>query len=69
MTTTTDRLLTTEEAAEFLRVSPTTMVSWRRNHTGPAFVSPGGKKKLYRESEILAYVASRTVNPASEARS
>lgn len=63
--TTIDRLLTTEEAAEILRVSPLTMISWRRNHVGPAFIMSGGKKKLYRESAINAYLESRTINPTS----
>lgn len=62
--TTIDRLLTTEEAAKILRVSPLTMIGWRRNRVGPAFIMSGGKKKLYRESDINAYVKSRTINPA-----
>lgn len=62
---TADRLLTTEEAAEILRVSPLTMISWRRKRTGPAFIAAGGKKKLYRESAIHEYIESRTIDPAA----
>lgn len=63
MTTTTDRLLTTDEAAEYLRLRPRTLIKWRRTGTGPRYVASGSKLVCYRASDLAAYVASRIVEP------
>ena len=42
------RLLTVEEAARLLAVSPDTIASWVSNKTIPYIVLPGGERRQYR---------------------
>jgi excisionase family DNA binding protein len=43
--------LTTREAAEYLRVSLSTMKRWRREEVGPAYLKIGGR--FYYEQGML----------------
>lgn len=57
MTATTDRLLTSREAAELLKLRPETLIAWRVRQTPnrPQPVRVGTRRIAYRESDVLAY--------------
>ena len=57
--TTIERLLTTGEVAEMLRVSPRTLESWRLLARGPAFVRCG-RRVGYRPEAVEHWLAERT---------
>ena len=50
-------LLTPNEVAELLRVSPATVYRWRKNNSGPPFTRVGAEVRYFRE-ELLAWVRS-----------
>ncbi len=49
------KLLTTEEAAKIVRLSPRTLDAHRWRGTGPRFVR-AGRRALYREADLLAWL-------------
>jgi hypothetical protein len=51
-------LLTTDEAAAALRVSPWTLACWRSRRTGPPYVKIGGRV-AYQNVDLEAYLAAR----------
>jgi putative phage-type endonuclease len=53
-----DRLLTTQEAAEYLRVAVVTLARWRKAGIGPDCVQLE-RKFLYHESALAAFLAAR----------
>jgi hypothetical protein len=55
-------LLDTTTAAAFLSVAPSTLVKWRAMWTGPTFVRVG-RLVRYRFSDLVKFLASRTVTP------
>ncbi len=64
------QLLTTSEAAIYLKVSPRTLDNWRSLGTGPQFIKVGALVR-YRHEDIEAYLNRRTqasVGPAVHAR-
>jgi hypothetical protein len=65
-----DKLLTREEAAEFLGVRLRTLDRWRALGTGPAFNAykngpSGGGPIRYRVSDLERYLAESKVTPSS----
>lgn len=52
-----DPLLTTQEAAEMLGVSPLTLKDWRQKKTGPTAIRLGYRTVRYRLSAIRAFIA------------
>ena len=54
-------LLTTQEAAELLDVSPQTLEVWRCTKRYPLAYTKIGRNVRYSRSAILAFIASRTV--------
>jgi len=52
-------LLTTDEAAACLSVSPKTMAYWRTTGDGPAFARLGVRSIRYRREDLMDYVAGR----------
>lgn len=54
-------LLTVEEAAEVLRVTPRTLGSWRAQGIGPPFIPITKKVVLYSRAAIFDYLDRRTV--------
>jgi hypothetical protein len=52
-------LLTTEEVAELLRLSPSILNKWRLAGRGPSFVKAGSRVR-YRLSDIAAFIAAST---------
>ncbi len=55
-------LLNTQEAAQKLRLAPQTLVRWRREGAGPAFIRLG-RKVMYRESQIANWLDVRQETP------
>jgi excisionase family DNA binding protein len=59
------RLLTSQEAAEVLRLSERTLERLRVTGDGPAF-SKLGRRVLYRETDLETWVSGRRVASTSE---
>jgi len=59
------KLLTTEEAAEILRLQKQTLAWWRTENRGPAFVKVGFAIR-YRESDLHEWLDRQTVRPESD---
>jgi predicted site-specific integrase-resolvase len=57
-------LLSVEELAEMLDVSPDTLREWRRTKQGPDYVR-AGKGVMYRENDVKAWLG-RNVVPVVE---
>lgn len=53
-----DRLMTTDELAAAMRTTVSTVRWWRRNAYGPQGERIG-RRVLYLESEVMAFVAER----------
>jgi len=58
--------LTQNEAAEVLRISPRSLERFRVEGTGPKFCR-AGRRILYRQSDIQAWLESRCFTSTSEA--
>ena len=58
------RLLTTEEAAEYLGCSPGTLAVWRCLARYPLPYVKIGRRVRYDEADLLAWMESRKVRPA-----
>jgi excisionase family DNA binding protein len=54
-----DRLLTTDEVAEYLRVSKSFVVKHRSNGTGPDFIEMGDRVIRYKLSKVNAWRDAR----------
>lgn len=54
-------LLTTEQAGEFLAVSPETLRTWRCRGRGPAFVVISGRSVRYRVEDLKAWADAHLV--------
>lgn len=50
-------LLTTREAADYLRQTASTLAHWRSAGTGPRFVRIG-RRVVYRRTDLVAFVDS-----------
>ncbi|MCB1765916.1 MAG: helix-turn-helix domain-containing protein [Candidatus Competibacteraceae bacterium] len=55
-------LLTTQEAAEQLRVSATSLYRWRREGLGPAYILVG-RKVRYETQAVVDWLSSRQRQP------
>lgn len=62
----TDPVLTTSEAADYLRVSERTLIRWRVHRRGPMWTY-AGRQVRYRRADLDAYLAGRTCEPVAEA--
>ena len=71
-----DELLTREEAASLLRVTPRTLINWANEGHGPRAARVGARTFLYSKRELLAHVeacrpppshAPAAISPASQA--
>lgn len=51
-------LLTTEEAAQVLRISKRTLARWRSIGEGPAPVRLGERRLVYRVADVLAFASA-----------
>ncbi len=59
------QLLTTDQAAHFLNVKPSTLEQWRWNGRGPKFCKIG-RNCRYRTDDLLSYVDERCVSSTTE---
>ena len=55
-------LLTTEEAAEMLQMSPASLAQWRSRELGPPYIKFEGTVR-YQAEEIGKWLKSRAVKP------
>jgi excisionase family DNA binding protein len=55
-------LMTTEEAAAYLRIKPQTMTKWRSQGKGPYFVRIGGSV-FYRLTELDSFITVNITPP------
>jgi hypothetical protein len=60
------QLMTPDEAARLLRVTPATLATWRARHTGPAYVKIGHAVR-YRPSDLEAFIGGRRVGTRAQA--
>jgi predicted DNA-binding transcriptional regulator AlpA len=60
-----DELLTTEECAKLLRMSPHTLTDWRVDRRGPPFVR-FGRAVRYPKRAALQFLADRLVRATGE---
>jgi len=60
------KMLTTEEVAELARAPESTVRYWRYRGTGPRGVKRG-RRVLYREDEVLAWLSGEDDRPGGEA--
>ncbi|HEX7753671.1 MAG TPA: helix-turn-helix domain-containing protein [Novosphingobium sp.] len=58
---TTDNLMTTKEAAEYVRLSPSLLNKLRLTGGGPVFVRLAGRAIRYRQFDLQAWVAASAV--------
>ena len=58
-------MLTVAEAAEFLRISPSTLNWWRKRgqRCGPRYIKVHAHRILYRACDLENFLESRTVDP------
>jgi predicted DNA-binding transcriptional regulator AlpA len=63
------RWYSTEELAKLLRVDASTLRRWRTQTPpqGPPFVHLAGRRTLYSEADVHAWIAERRVDPAQAA--
>lgn len=54
-------LLTPQQTADFLQVSPRTLRQWRHMHSGPPFIRLGASTFRYELESLKRYVEGRTV--------
>lgn len=64
---TDDALLTTSEAAGYLRVHPATLHRWAAAGTGPTRIG-SGKLVRYRKTDLDAYLATTTTENQEQPR-
>lgn len=55
------RLLTTEEVAEYLGVTPKTMANWASSGIGPDYHKINGRRR-YDQDDVQRFVAERKVS-------
>jgi predicted DNA-binding transcriptional regulator AlpA len=60
------QLLTTAEAATYLRMAAHTLTRWRSQGKGPSFVRVGGSV-FYRVTELEAYIERSVTAPEKRA--
>ena len=55
-------LLTDDEAARFLALSPATLKKWRRLHRGPRYYRLGSAIR-YRQEDLESFISGSAENP------
>lgn len=64
-------LLTSTEAAKYLKASPRTLDNWRSRGTGPPFIRLSSRAIRYRMAELEAWIEERlqtSTGPVSGSR-
>jgi hypothetical protein len=67
METVDNGLLSVDEAAIKLGVTPATLMTWRSIGKGPIF-SRIGRRVFYSPADIQAWLATRKIDPATKGR-
>ena len=62
MSVATEDLLTTDEVAEWIRVSPMTIRDWRKKGRGPRALKIGHSVR-YSRREVAAWIAQANARP------
>ncbi|MDN5730672.1 MAG: helix-turn-helix transcriptional regulator [Yaniella sp.] len=55
------RLMTRQEVAEYLNISPKTLSNWRSKGGGPTPVHSGSRARMYLPEDVLEWVRSKRV--------
>ena len=61
----THDLLTADDLADTIRVSKRTIIRWRSEGRGPAYVK-AGHRVLYKRADVMAWLERRKVEPVCE---
>jgi excisionase family DNA binding protein len=56
----TDPIHTPQEAAEYVRLKERTLADWRYRGCGPRYIRISGRTVRYRQSDLDAWLATRT---------
>jgi hypothetical protein len=56
-------LLTENEAAALLRLTPSALRSWRQRGLEPPFIRVGGRAIRYRRQDLVDWLAANSVRP------
>ncbi len=60
-------LLTSSEAAEFLRVKPNTLAKYRMTGEGPVYIRQSARRILYRQDDLDAWLNKRSFRSTAAA--
>lgn len=63
-----DLLVTTSDAAEYLKLSPRTLERWRMEGAGPSYVVLGRKAVRYRLAALREFVSTGDRSSTSDSR-
>lgn len=55
-----------QAAAHYLGVSPNTVKAWRRRGVGPAYFKVGGRRVVYDQGDLDAFLQKDRVVPSAE---
>lgn len=58
-----DELITTEEIAMLLKLSPSTIKAWRVKKMGPAYIRITGRTCRYRMKDITEWLQKKALKP------
>lgn len=58
--------LTTNEAAQWLRVAPQTLRLWRLRGSGPRYTKPSTNRVLYSRGDLASFLAARTYTSTAD---
>jgi predicted DNA-binding transcriptional regulator AlpA len=61
-----DDLLTSRELARSLKVSERAPENWRQHGNGPRYMRAGGRRVLYRWSDVLQWLETRRFSSTAE---
>ncbi len=61
-----DELMTSPDAARFLRLEPQTLRSWRVQGRGPRYIRISGTRVAYRRDELDRWISEREFGSTAE---
>ncbi len=61
-----DELMLDEAAAQFLKIAPKTLASWRFNGGGPKFVRLSRRCVRYRKKDLVTWIEARIKSSTSD---
>jgi excisionase family DNA binding protein len=60
------KLMSTQEAADYLGRKPVTLQGWRMKGGGPAYIKSGHRTIQYRKEDLDAWIEQRTFGSTAE---